>query len=389
LVTYQVGIYQGIEKIDREEWNALATGMATPLLDWEWLYCLETSGSISAETGWLPVHMTVRREGRLVAVAPLYVRTHSVGEFVFDFMWADVAQQIDYKYYPKLVGMSPATPSTAYRPLIAPGEDQEMIYRLLLDQILEFAEGNKLNTVAFNYIEEPWKDHLSSHGFSLWKHQSYEWRNPGFESFEDYLGDFTKNQRRNIRRERKAVADAGVRVAVVPGEEAPASYFGQMYRLYKRTNDQFGPWAAKYLNKSFFDLVEEHARHRVVFVAAAERDAPPEEAPLAMAMLLHKDKTILGRYWGTEEFVHSLHFDVCYYAPIEWAIENGVEVFDPGMGSHHKVRRGFRAIPNFSAHHFSDPRMQAIFEANLPRFNDMESENIEALNEARPIKSRD
>ncbi len=385
-MTYRLGIHQSISEIEPEEWNRLTTGMATPLLDWEWLHCLEASGSVSPETGWLPVHMTVLRDEALVAVAPLYVRSHSVGEFVFDFMWADVAEKIEYDYYPKLIGMSPATPSTAYRPLVAPEEDRETIYRLLLEQILRFAGENKLNTVAFNYIDEDWRDHLGANGFSLWKHQSYEWRNPGFGGFDDYLAEFTKNQRRNIRRERSAVKDAGVRVRVVPGTAAPASYFPRMYRLYERTNDQFGPWAAKYLNREFFVLLEKHARHLVLFVVAAEVDAPEDAPPLAMAMLLYKEKTILGRYWGTEEFVDSLHFDVCYYAPIEWAIDNGIEVFDPGMGSHHKVRRGFQAIPNYSAHRFGDPRMQAIFEANLPRFNEVESENIEALNEARPVK---
>ena len=386
-MTYKVGIHQSISKIDREEWNRLTVDTATPLLDWEWLYCLEASGSVSRETGWLPVHMTVRRDDTLVAAAPLYVRNHSIGEFVFDYMWADVAGRIEYDYYPKLIGMSPATPSTAYRPLVAPEEDRDTIYRLLLDQILRFSEGNTLNTVAFNYVEDDWREHLGANGFSLWKHQSYEWRNPGFADFDDYLAEFTKNQRRNIRRERKAVSNAGIRVEVIPGSEAPASYFPRMYRLYEQTNDQFGPWAAKYLNREFFLLLEQQARHRVVFVAATEADAPEVASPLAMAMLLRKDKTVLGRYWGTDEFVDSLHFDVCYYAPIEWAIENGVEVFDPGMGSHHKVRRGFRAIPNYSAHRFSDPRMQAIFEANLPKFNEMESDNIEALNEARPVKS--
>ncbi|MFP4431942.1 MAG: GNAT family N-acetyltransferase [Spirochaetaceae bacterium] len=385
-MTYQVGFSQGIKEIDPQQWNRLTHDTATPLLDWEWLYCLEESGSISRNSSWLPVHMTVRREDRLVAAVPLYVRTHSIGEFVFDFMWADVAEKIDYRYYPKLVGMSPATPSTGYQALVAPEEDREAMERLILSQVRRFADQNKIGTVAFNYVEESWSRRLAEVGYSLWKHQSYDWHNPGFSDFDDYLAVFTKNQRRNIRRERQAVADAGLEVEVLPGIEAPDSYFDQMYRLYLRTNDQFGPWAAKYLNRRFFEMVESDCRHRVVLVAARPQGADRREDPVAMAMLLHKDKKILGRYWGTEQFVNGLHFEVCYYAPIEWAISQGIEHFDPGMGSHHKVRRGFHAVPNYSAHRFSDPRMQAIFEANLSRFNDMEEQNIAALNEARPVK---
>ncbi len=385
-MTYQVRFHRGISSIDRKEWSALTGDIPTPLLDWEWLYCLEESGSISATTGWLPVHLTVHREDRLVAAAPLYVRTQSIGEFVFDFMWADVAGQIEFDYYPKIIGMSPATPSTAYRPLVSGEEDRTTIYRLVLDQVQRFAAEQTVNTVAFNYVEESWREALAESGFSLWKHQSYEWRNPGYKDFGEYLTGFTKNQRRNIRRERKAVADAGVSVRVVAGADAPNGYFEQMYRLYAKTNDQFGPWAAKYLNRAFFRLLEKECRHRVVFVAATDVESPADQLPFAMAMLLYKDNTILGRYWGTEEFVNGLHFDVCYYAPIEWAIENKVALFDPGMGSHHKVRRGFTAVPNFSAHRFSDAKMQAIFDANLPRFNEMESQNIEALNSARPVR---
>ena len=393
--------HSGIREIPQQDWDALAGPLKTPLLEWEWLHQLEESGSISPDEGWVPVHLTLHEpEGgadtgepspgetlssgssSLVAAAALYVKTHSMGEFVFDFAWADVARQVGMQYYPKLIGMSPATPSTAYRFLIRGDYDEAAVTRAMLAHIEEFCRENNIRNMAFNYADHQWRETVEDYGFHTWKHQSYQWINPGFESFDDYLSVFRKNQRKNIRKERRSVAENGVRITPVRGDHAPQRFFSLMYDFYEIHNEQFGPWAAKFLNRSFFEGLAEGFAHRVLFVPAYRNG---QEDPFAMSFLVTKGDQLLGRYWGALEEIDNVHFDACYYSPIEWAIENKVSVFDPGMGSSHKVRRGFQAVENYSLHHFLDDRMNKIMESNIGRINEYERQNIDALNDAIPF----
>ncbi len=378
-----------IQSISSEQWDRLAEPLRTPLLEWEWLRQLEVSGSISPEEGWVPQHLTLWDGPELVAAAPLYIKEHSMGEFVFDFVWADVAERLGASYYPKAVGMSPATPSAAYRFLIDPRYDQRTLSRLLLERIERFSRENGIGTVQFNFVEHDWLDEIEPWGFTTWEHQGYQWLNEGYTSFEDYLSSFRKNQRRNIRRERRSVEDQGIEIRVLTEEEITRALCSRMYDYYERTNAQFGPWAAKFLNRRFFEGLSEGFRHRLALVCAYAPGTPsggsPED-PLGMAFLLTKGDLILGRYWGAQGEIPELHFNVCYYAPIQWAIEHGYRCFDAGMGSAHKVRRGFRAVPHYSVHRFSDPRLQELMRSNIDRINRMEELYMAELNTARPVK---
>lgn len=374
----------GIEKIPKEAWDALAEALDTPLLDWEWLRVMEASNSITAETGWLPCHLTVRSGTDLVAAAPLYVKGHSEGEFVYDYAWADVASQFGINYYPKLIGMSPATPAVGYRFLIAPGEDEEVLTGIMIEAIDNFCTANNLSGSSFHFVDPAWRGQVEQHGYSCWMHQSYEWVNQGFESFDGYLQSFTKNQRRNIRRERQSVANQGITIKAITGEEIPESYLPAMYRYYERTNDQFGPWAAKYLTKEFFTGLYPRFCHRLLLIAAYEDEN--ELDPVALSFLLTKGDTIIGRYWGTERMYDSLHFDACYYSPIEWAISNGIKHFDPGAGSPHKLRRGFFAVPNYSLHRFADEKLRSVMETYIDEINLNERKRIDAMNGTLPLK---
>jgi hypothetical protein len=375
-----------MSEIPAESWNTLAAPLRTPLLEWEWLDQLERSGSMAPDTGWIPTHMGVWDGDRLVAAAPLYVRTHSMGDFVFDFAWADVARQVGVSYYPKLVGMSPATPASAYRFLLAPDVPQQAITHAMVEQMRIFAERNEIRSLAFNFADPDWVPEIEREGFTSWLHQGYRWHNPGYESFDDYLADFNKNQRKNIRKERRAMADNDIELETVPGSDAPDRYFALMYELYEEHNAQFGPWAAKFLNRAFFEGLTDCCRHLVLFVVARTRGATD---PLAMSFLLTKHDMLVGRYWGSVRFVDTLHFNACYYEPIRWAIEHGIRDFDPGMGSPHKVKRGFQAVPTYSLHYFTDERMRMIMEGNIDRINDYERRNIAELNAALPFANRD
>lgn len=375
-----------ISDIPREAWDELAGPADTALLEWSWLRAFEISGSMTERTGWLPAHLAAYRGSSLVGVAPLYIKSHSAGEFVFDYAWAEVAEHIGTEYYPKLVGMSPATPAVGYRLLTDPGEPE--LGRRMLDEVHRFADGHGLRSTAFNFIDGDWAEELMDAGYSPWKHQSYLWTNESFSDFDAYLGRFTKGQRRNIRRERQSVADQGLEVRAFRGSEADPRLFRLMYRYYKATNDQFGMWAARFLNREFFEDLYPDFADKILFVAAYARGRRGADEPVALSFLLAKAGHLIGRYWGSSGFYDSLHFEACYYKPIEWAIDNGYRSFDPGMGSSHKLRRGFRAVSNYSLHRFLDKRMQAVMEANIRRINAMEDARIESMNDHVPFARR-
>jgi len=387
--TYTIEWKQRIADVDGEAWDALAVPLDTPIFEWEWLRQMEESGSICPDTGWLPFHLTVwKREPpaakRLVAAAPLYIKGHSSGEFVYDFVWADVAAQLGVEYYPKIVGLSPATPMMGYRFLMDPAEDEDWLTGTMVKAIDEVCRENRISGCSFLFVDPEWRERLEALGFTAWRHQSYVWENPGYSRFEDYLASFTKNQRRNIRRERAKMIDQAVAIRTFTGEAIPRSYFDRMYGFYAATNEKFGPWAAKYLNREFFQGLAEGFRRRLLLVAGFREH---DEEPVGMSLLLVKNDRLLGRYWGASQWIDSLHFNLCYYSPIQWAIRHGVRRFDPGAGSTHKVRRGFRAVPNHSLHRFIDPRLNRVFQLNIEKINRMEQEQIDELNRGLPLKS--
>jgi predicted N-acyltransferase len=380
---YRLEWIRDIAEVPKEAWNALALGLDAPVLEWEWLNRMEASGSMRPETGWLPIHLTLWRGSELVAAAALYVKGHSEGEFVWDYMWADAAGRLGVPYYPKIVGMSPATPVSGYRFLIAPGEDEKALTAIVVRAIDDLCRQNNMAGLSFNYADPQWLELMKDLGFAAWKHQSFVWKNPGYTDFEDYLWSFDKNQRRNIRRERKKLSAQNLEIRSFTGEEITVKLLDKMYTFYELHNAQFGPWAAKYLNREFFTGLFDDFRHRILLLGAYDRQNTGD--PVAMSFLLHKGEQLYGRYWGSIGHYDSLHFNACYYSPIEWAIENGIQRFDPGIGSSHKVRRGFQATANWSLHRFYDPNLARIMTRHIDQINRMEQERIDALNQSVPF----
>lgn len=381
---YSIAWINRIAEIPQAEWDALALPLKTPFFEWEWLNNMETSGSATAKTGWLPNHLVVWRDRTLVAAAPLYIKGHSYGEFVFDHQWADLAQRLGIDYYPKLLGMSPVTPAEGYRFLIAPGEDEDELTAMMVAAIDHFCDRNRLSGCNFLYVDPEWRLVMERHGFTSWLHHSFIWQNQGYQTFDDYLGAFNANQRRNIKRERKAVETAGLSLKTLTGEDIPTSLFSLMYNFYSDTCDKFGWWGSKYLTRKFFEQLHPHYSHRVVFVAAYSEQDPRQ--PVGMSFCLTKGENLYGRYWGSLQEIDCLHFDACYYTPIEWAINHGIRNFDPGAGGRHKKRRGFPATPNHSLHRFYNPRLAQIFRAYIGEVNEMEQREMDAINQGLPFK---
>jgi len=380
---YSVAWISKLADISQASWDALAMPLKTPFLEWDWLNNLETSGSATGKNGWLPHHLTVWRDKQLIACAPLYVKSHSYGEFVFDNQWADLAQRLGIEYYPKLMGMTPFTPTEGYRFLIADGEDEDELTGIMVSAIDHFCDRHNISGCNFLYVEPAWRERMEQHGFSAWLHHSYIWQNQSYQSFDNYLGAFNANQRRNIKRERKAVETAGLLVKTLTGDEIPQAMFAQMYAFYENTCDKFGWWGSKYLTKRFFEQLHDNYRDRVLFVAAYDRE--DDRQPMGMSFCLYKGDRLYGRYWGSLQEIDCLHFDACYYTPIEWAIDRGIQTFDPGAGGRHKKRRGFPATPNYSLHRFYNNRLAQILKSYIGQINEREQAEIDAVNEDLPF----
>jgi predicted N-acyltransferase len=397
---YSLKILKSVREVQKKQWDALlAAGSAdqrfgagyscaVPFLEWTWLYDMEESGSISPETGWQPLHITLWEEDELKAAAPLYLKYGSEGEFVYDYFWAEAASSIGRSWYPKLVGTNPAVPAEGYRFLWAEGMNGEKVTRILLDAAETVCLGNRIPGLHLLFADPAWAAILPDLGFTAWEHSHFLWENNGFGNFEEYLALFNKYQRKNIRKEYRRPGEQGVTVRVINGKDADAELFNKMFELFTITNDKFMPWDARWVNENFFLLLEKNFRHGVAFVEARRAASPAARAGdlIALAMLIRRGDRIWGRYWGAYEDVKDLHFAACYYAPMDWAIQNGIRFFDPGAGSPHKIRRGFRSVPDKSWHKFFDPALEKLFKSNIKAVNRYEQENRKTLNAELPFK---
>lgn len=383
---YSLSWITQIAEIPQANWDELAKPLATPFLEWEWLNNLEVSGSATARTGWQPCHLAVWRNRQLIAAAPLYIKAHSYGEFVFDHQWADLSHRLGIEYYPKLLGMTPFTPAVGYRFLVAPGEDEETITELMIAAIDKFCDRNRLSGCNFLFVDPDWRKMMESNGFASWLHHGYIWSNQNFNCFDDYLKMFNSNQRKNIKRERKAVTQAGLYTKTYVGEEIPQHLYTDIYRFYSSTCNKFY-WGSKYLTRQFFEQLYPNYSDRLLLVVAyTEKD---DHHPVGMSFCLQKGDQLYGRYWGCYEEYNALHFEACYYKPIEWAIANGIKTYDPGAGGRHKKRRGFPATANHSLHRFYHPRMAKVLRNYIDDVNRLEQEEINAINHNLPFNKQE
>jgi len=379
----QIEWKNGISDVSKADWDSLALSLDTPFLEWEWIYLIESSNSASPEYGWVPKHLLLWLDKRLVGAALLYLKYNSSGEFVFDHIWWELSEKMGVSYYPKLIGMTPFTPVSGYRFLIAPDMEESILTGIMTESIDDFCQKSGIASCNFNFVDKEWKSVMEKQGLSAWHHQNFIWENPGYASFDEYLAEFKTNQRKNIKKERNQLKKQEITVQCFTGKEISIEYVRLMYEFYHRTNEIYGPWACKYLTREFFDQLYDSYRHRSLFIAAFE---PADDNPVGMSMLVYKGDWLFGRYWGSRKYIPYLHFELCYYKPIEWSIATGIKYYDPGMGGYHKLRRGFRVVSNYSLHRFYDSRLSWIFNMYIDEINRMEQEQNEYLNCEVPIK---
>ena len=358
-----VAIVEGIDKIPRDAWDGLLAPDDSPFVEWDWLRAMENSGSAARDTGWAPYHLIVRQgpKKQIVAACPLYLKTHSMGEFVFDHGWADAAERAGLRYFPKIVVGVPFTPHTGRRFLTAPGTDRGGLINLLGLALTSICEDNKLSSVHVNFCEPDEAAALSPIGFMERLGYQYHWHNAGFTTFDDYLNRLKHKRRTAVRHERAAMDEQGVHIRVTAGEEIPDKTFADMYRIYCSTIEKLY-WGRQYLTPDFFDLIRKTFKRNMVFIGAySGREL------IAGAVNLAKANVMYGRYWGCFREFRFLHFNVCYYAGIEHSILRGIQRYEPGAGGEYKWLRGFDPALTRSIHYVSNPDLKRAIAGFLKR----------------------
>ena len=359
-------------EVPASEWDACAGG--NPTLSHAFLSALEDSGSTTAATGWLARHLTVwseREPGRLLAAAPLYVKNHSYGEYVFDWGWADAYERAGGRYYPKLQCAVPFTPVPGRR-LLVRGDlrtdepDAKALAQGLLAGMVQIGEQNRLSSLHITFCgREEW-DLGGELGLLKRKGLQYHWHNRGYESFEDFLGALASRKRKNLRKERQRALGGGLEVKRLTGAAIKPEHWDAFHRFYLSTVDK--KWAQAYLNRDFFRLLGERMADRVLLVMA-ELDG----RPVAGALNLIGEDALYGRNWGALAEFDNLHFECCYYQAIEFAIERGLARVEAGAQGEHKIRRGYLPVETHSLHWIADPGL----EAPIANFVRREAESID------------
>ena len=370
----QLRILTGMHEISPNDWNALAG--TQPFLQHAFLHALETSAAVCDDSGWLPQHLTLWQEQRLVAALPLYAKSHSYGEYVFDWAWADAYQRNGLAYYPKLLSAIPFTPVTGQRLLVA-----EACYRIPLVQAA-LAHAKDLGASSFHCLfpAEADSQALAEAGLMMRSGVQFHWVNQGFTCFDDYLAAMSHDKRKKIKQERRRVKESGVSFRQLTGPQIRAEDWDFFNTCYANTYRQHR--STPYLNLDFFQRLGEVLPDNVMMVVATQNGCD-----VAAALNFYDQTTLYGRYWGTLAYSPALHFETCYYQAIEFCIARGIRLFEGGAQGEHKLARGFLPVETVSAHWLAHPRFAQAVETFLEREALGVAHYIGELNERNPFKS--
>ncbi|GAB4357946.1 MAG: GNAT family N-acetyltransferase [Immundisolibacter sp.] len=359
-------------------WDALQRD-GNPFLRHAFLKALEDCACVDARTGWHSRHLLIEQDGRLLAAAPVYVKEHSYGEYVFDWAWADAYQHAGRRYYPKLVVAVPFTPVTGPRLLLAPGTDEAALLETAGQALI--AQARALQASSVHWLFTPPRQTAALAGGQWLARSGYQfhWENRGYRTFDDYLAALTAEKRKKVRRERRQVAEAGITLRVVPGSAAGAAEWAAMYDFYRATVARHG--AIPYLNAAFFERLGQALADAVVLVLAVRGGRY-----VAGALNLRGDDTLYGRYWGCLADYHSLHFETCYYRAIDYCIEQGLARFEAGAQGEHKLSRGFLPVQTHSVHWLAEPRFAEAVAEYLAEETDLVARYRDRLGEHSPFR---
>ena len=360
-----VQVVTRIADVSAADWDACAGG-ENPFVSHAFLHALESSGSVTSETGWLPQHLVAADEaGRVAACMPIYLKNHSYGEYIFDWGWAEAFERAGGNYYPKLQSAVPFTPAMGPRLLVRPDADEKYI-DVLTAGMIQLARQHNVSSLHVTFPTKDQWDRLGNTGFLQRTSKQFHWENRGYENFDEFLASLNSRKRKAIKKERRQVEEQGVTLHRLTGDDLTEDHWDIFYGYYVNTIDR--KWGRPYLTREFFSMLGETLADLAVLVIA-EHDGKP----VAGALNLVGSDTIFGRNWGCSEHFKFLHFEACYYQAIDYAIENKLQWVEAGAQGPHKIQRGYLPREVYSAHWIEDPN----FRSAVSRFIDQERRDVD------------
>jgi predicted N-acyltransferase len=367
-------VADGVASFDAADWDACA-GTDNPFLSHAFLSALEESGSATHRTGWQPVPIAIDGpDDRPAAILPAYAKSHSQGEYVFDHSWAAAYERAGGRYYPKLQIAVPFTPVPGRRLLVR----DPSLAPALISAAENLVRANGLSSAHATFIAPDEASLFERAGWLIRNDSQFHWHNDGYGSFEDFLASLSSRKRKAIRKER-ATAVEGLRIEHITGHAIEERHWDAFWQFYQDTGAR--KWGRPYLTRRFFSLLGEQMADRVLLVFAMDGDRP-----VAGALNLIGADTLYGRYWGTTAEVPHLHFEICYYQAIDFAIANGLARVEAGAQGEHKLSRGYRPVPTYSAHYLADPYLRTAVADFLEAERQAVAQEIAILDEMAPFK---
>lgn len=383
--SYNLHITHDMADLGRKDWTAclddtLSPRKANPFLSYDFLQSLEQSGCVSDQTGWLPHHMALKSEdGACLAVAPLYLKAHSQGEYVFDYTWADALERAGGQYYPKLQSAIPFTPVNAPKILTRTNIRQQNAIAAFAQGLRQLCERYPISSAHLTFLPEGQKDQFERQGFLIRRDQQFHWINEDYENFEDFLSQLSSRKRKNIRKERTTAQSHGLIIRHKTGTDIREEDWDAFFSFYMDTGAR--KWGQPYLNRLFFSLLGERMADQLLLIMAYE-----DETPIAGALNIIGGDTLYGRYWGTTKQYPCLHFELCYHQAIDWAIANGLSCVEAGAQGEHKLARGYIPQTTWSAHWIDHPAFRDVIANYLERERDTAEADQEFLTNLSPFK---
>jgi predicted N-acyltransferase len=379
-----VRIASRIADVPAQEWDACSCGIATqaanPFITYAFLKALEESGSATRNTGWLPHHLLLEDDaGRVAGCMPCYLKSHSQGEYVFDHGWADAYLRAGGSYYPKLQASVPFTPATGKRLFVRPGADQGEREAILLQAAIELTERLGVSSLHITFLTRPEWELAGELGFLQRTDQQFHWQNEGYQSFEDFLEALSSRKRKAIRKERREALAGGIEIEWVTGRALTEAHFDAFFAFYMDTGSR--KWGSPYLTRSCFSLLGETMADQMLLVLAKRAGRY-----VAGALNFIGADALYGRYWGGIEEHPYLHFEVCYYQAIEFAIAHKLIRVEAGAQGAHKLARGYLPVETYSAHYIADPALRHAVADYLKRERRAVAREIALLAEDSPYR---
>jgi hypothetical protein len=373
-----------IGQITADEWNACANseGVYNPFVSYAFFTALEASGSAVARTGWAPRHLVARMDGQAVGIVPCYLKNHSQGEYVFDHGWADAYARAGGSYYPKLQATVPFTPATGPRLLVRDNVDATRVRESLASGLIALCGVTQASSVHVTFAREDEWTFLAGHGFLQRTDQQFHWRNEGYGTFEDFLATLASRHRKAIRRERRDALANGITIHPLTGDDITPDAWDAFFEFYMETGSR--KWGRPYLTRAFYTQIGETMAKDVLLVMAKR-----EGRWIAGAINFIGLDTLFGRHWGAIEHHPFLHFEVCYYQAIDFAIQRGLKRVEAGAQGEHKIARGYLPQTTYSAHYIADPALRRAIRDYLKQERSYVQESVRELTEAGPFRKTD